>query len=79
MAMKRVLVFVTSLALCWVAAAVKRTTTSRRKSRNHGQVEQAFGGPAVEYPRELRPTAPDWKEIQPQAKEVAKLSAMLSK
>jgi cytochrome c556 len=77
--MKHALVLVTALVLCWTAGAV---VAQGDKSPDIKEIMGQLNKPTGLYYNigaELKSDTPDWAEIQPQAKEVAKLAAALGK
>jgi cytochrome c556 len=78
--MKRALVWITALSLSLAAgaAAAKDEKPSEIKEIMT-KINKPSTGLAANIASELRSDSPDWKEIQPQAKEMVKLTAQLGK
>jgi cytochrome c556 len=78
--MKRAFVVAASLMVCWLAAAVNARDDKPSEIKEiMVKINKPSTGLLSNIGAELRSDSPDWKEIQPQAKEVAKLTAMLGK
>lgn len=78
--MKRALVWVTALALCLVAGGVRGQDEKPSEIKTiMVKLNKPSTGLYSNIGAELRSDTPDWAEIQPQAKEEAKLTAALGK
>ena len=78
--MKRILLGVLALAVCWVAdIAAARDEKPSEIKQIMVKMNKPSTGLYANIGGELRLDSPDWKEIGPQAKEMVKLTAALEK